>query len=114
MCIRDRAIDAADYRFIYGGSLSEEETLESLYERFNINHPEDFRGHSLSVSDVVVMKKEGQVKAYYLDSLGFQELPDFVRQRLHEVEMNRKREEPAVTLDTSGIEIEQDVYKRQI
>lgn len=101
------AVDAADYDFIYGGRLSGEETLDSLYEKFNLNHPAGYEGHSLSVSDVVVMQKDGQTKAYYVDSFGFQELPDFVRQRLHEAEMNRKREDSAVTLDTSGIEIEQ-------
>ena len=101
------AVDAADYDFIYGGRLSGEETLDSLYEKFNLNHPAGYEGHSLSVSDVVVMQRDGQTKAYYVDSFGFQELPDFVRQRLHEAEMNRKREDSAVTLDTSGIEIEQ-------
>lgn len=101
------AVDAADYAFIYGGHLSGEETLDSLYEKFNLNHPAGYEGHSLSVSDVVVMQRDGQTKAYYVDSFGFKELPDFVRQRLHEAEMNRKREDGAVTLDTSGIEIEQ-------
>lgn len=100
-------VDAADYAFIYGGRLSGEETLDSLYEKFNLNHPAGYQGHSLSVSDVVVMQRDGQTKAYYVDSFGFKELPDFVRQRLHEAEMNRKREDSAVTLDTSGIEIEQ-------
>lgn len=101
------AVDASDYAFIYGGQLSGEETLDSLYGKFNLNHPAGYQGHSLSVSDVVVMQRDGQAKAYYVDSLGFTELPDFVRQRLHEAEMNRKREDSAVTLDTSGIEIEQ-------
>lgn len=100
-------VDAADYAFIYGGRLSGEETLDSLYEKFNLNHPAGYQGHSLSVSDVVVMQRDGQTKAYYVDSFGFEELPDFVRQRLHEAEMNRKREDSAVTLDTSGVEIEQ-------
>lgn len=103
----DMTVDAEDYMFVYGGRLSGEETLESLYEKFNINHPVGYGGHSLSVSDVVVLQKDGHAKAYYVDSLGFAELPDFVRQRLHEAEMNRKREDSAVTLDTSGIEIEQ-------
>ena len=103
----DMTVDAEDYDYIYGGRLSGEETLESLYEKFNINHPVGYEGHSLSVSDVVVLQKDGHAKAYYVDRLGFTELPDFVRQRLHEAEMNRKREDSAVTLDTSGIEIEQ-------
>lgn len=101
------AVDAADYAFIYGGRLSGEETLDSLYGKFNLNHPAGYQGHSLSVSDVVVLQRDGKTKAYYVDSFGFTELPDFVRQRLHEAEMNRRREDSAVTLDTAGIEIEQ-------
>ena len=53
------------------------ETLEDIYRRFNIDHPEDFRGHSLSVSDVVVLHEKGTDTAYYVDSIGFKELPDF-------------------------------------
>jgi hypothetical protein len=100
-------INAEDYRLVYGGKLSEGETLEGLYERFNINHPAGYEGHSLSVSDVVVLTNGGSAKAYYVDSMGFAELPDFILQRQHEVKMNHKREDSAVTLDTSGIEIEQ-------
>lgn len=103
----DMKVDAADYAYVYGGRLSGEETLDSLYEKFNINHPAGYEGHSLSVSDVIVLQKEGTAKAWYVDSFGFTELPDFVRERLHEAEMNRKREDSAVTLYTSGIEIEQ-------
>lgn len=103
----DMKVDAADYAYVYGGRLSTEETLDSLYEKFNINHPAGYEGHSLSVSDVIVLQKEGMAKAWYVDSFGFTELPDFVRERLHETEMNRKREDSAVTLYTSGIEIEQ-------
>ena len=100
-------INAEDYRLVYGEKLSEGETLEGLYERFNINHPAGYEGHSLSVSDVVVLTNGGSAKAYYVDSMGFAELPDFILQRQHEVKMNHKREDSAVTLDTSGIEIEQ-------
>ena len=52
--------------------------LESLYARFNLDRPEDFHGHSLSVSDVIVLKQKGQVESYYTDSIGFQRLPDFL------------------------------------
>lgn len=47
------------------------DTLDSIYERFNLQHPADFRGHSLSVSDVIVMHQNGQDQAYYVDSFGF-------------------------------------------
>lgn len=103
----DMKVDAADYGYVYGGRLSENETLDSLYEKFNINHPAGYEGHSLSVSDIVVLQKEGTVKAYYVDSFGFTELPDFVRQRLYEMEMDRKRWFAPVTLDSDEVEIDQ-------
>lgn len=100
-------VQGADYAYIYGGLLSENDTLDSLYQTFNINHPENYTGHSLSVSDVVVVQRNGEAKAYYVDSFGFKELPDFVQQRIQETEMNRKREDSMITLDTTGVEIEQ-------
>ena len=53
--------------------------LEDLYTKFNIHHPEDFRGHSLSVSDIVALKQNGVVSCHYVDSFGFAELPGFMR-----------------------------------
>lgn len=53
--------------------------LESLYTKFNIYHPEDFRGHSLSVSDIVALKQNGVVSCHYVDSFGFAELPGFMK-----------------------------------
>lgn len=103
----DMKVDAADYGYVYGGRLSGEETLDGLYEKFNVSHPEGYEGHSLSVSDVVVLQREGEAKAYYVDSFGFQELPDFVRERLHEAKMDRKRWFAPVTLDSDAVEIEQ-------
>lgn len=74
-------IDASDYNFVYSGQMTEDDTLDCLYERFNIEHPEDYTGHSLSVSDVIVLQEEQRMKAYYVDSFGYRELPDFLRQR---------------------------------
>ena len=53
--------------------------LENLYVQFNINHPSDFRGHSLSVSDVVAIRQGGAVSCYYVDSIGFRELLNFIK-----------------------------------
>lgn len=50
---------------------------ENLYMKFNIDRPEDFRGHSLSVSDVIVLKRQGEVNYFFVDSFGFKELPGF-------------------------------------
>lgn len=88
-------IHGEDYELIYSDRLGMEDTLNSLYEKSNINHPQDFTGHSLSVSDVVVMRKNGESKAYYVDSFGFTELPEFIheRLRLQEVSVEEKREQ---------------------
>lgn len=51
---------------------------ELNYTRFNIERPEDFTGHSLSVSDVVVIRQNGQETAHYCDSFGFSEVPEFL------------------------------------
>ena len=71
----------ADYDLIYAAPLTDKDTLEGIYERFNIQHPADFTGHSLSVSDVVVLNAGSTVKAYYVDSIGFAELPNFFKER---------------------------------
>lgn len=88
-------IHGEDYELIYSDRLGMEDTLNFLYEKFNINHPQDFTGHSLSVSDVVVMRKNGESKAYYVDSFGFTELPEFIheRLRLQEVSVEEKGEQ---------------------
>ena len=64
--------------YFYG--MTNAEALEELYLTFNLKHPADFRGHSLSVSDVVVLNREGQVRAFYVDRIGFKELPGFLEQ----------------------------------
>ena len=70
-----------DYQMVYSDVLAENETLDSLYEKFNIRRPLDFMGHSLSVSDVVALKKDGEISAHYVDSFGYTELPGFFFQR---------------------------------
>lgn len=74
-------VTRADYDLIYTAPLTEKDTLDGIYERFNIQRPADFTGHSLSVSDVVVLNDGSTVKAYYVDSIGFAELPEFFKER---------------------------------
>ena len=74
-------VTAADYKCVYSGILHDSVSLDELYSIFNQNHPADFKGHSMSVSDVVIVNRNGDMKAYYVDSFGFADLPDFVRQR---------------------------------
>lgn len=72
---------AGDYQCVYSGILQPSDNLDTLYSVFNQNHPADFRGHSMSVSDVVITNRNGDIRAFYVDSFGFTELPDFVKQR---------------------------------
>ena len=74
-------VNCADYELVYTAPLTEKDTLEAIYERFNIQRPADFTGHSLSVSDVVVLNDGKSIKACYVDSIGFAELPDFFKER---------------------------------
>ncbi len=72
-----------NYELIYTGALypasSQIETLERLYQTFNIDHPADFTGHSLSVSDIVALKQNDVVSCHYVDSVGYKELPSFIQ-----------------------------------
>ena len=73
------SLDPTNYDLIYSAPLTPDMTLERIYERFNIDHPADFKGHSLSVSDVVVLHQNGQDAAHYVDSIGFQAVPEFLQ-----------------------------------
>ena len=70
-----------NYELVYTGALTKDgsqvEKLENLYRIFNIEHPHDFSGHSLSVSDIVALKQAGVVSYHYVDSIGYKELTNF-------------------------------------
>ena len=70
--------DKNNYDLIYSAAYMPSDTLEKLFQRFNIDIPQDFKGHSLSVSDIVVISGKGEEKAYYCDSVGFKEVPEFL------------------------------------
>jgi len=72
-----RRVDMQNYDKVYSGAMFPGENLESIYSRFNMDRPEDFTGHSLSVSDVVVIHQNGQDAAHYCDRFGFSEVPEF-------------------------------------
>ena len=73
-------VDMANYDRIYIADLAPGTSLEDIYTRFNVDHPKDFKGHSLSVSDVVVLHQNGQDTAHYVDSIGYKEVPGFWKQ----------------------------------
>jgi hypothetical protein len=89
--------EKSDYQMVYSGRWYLSDTLEGLFERFNMDRPYDFTGHSMSVSDVVVVHEEGALKAYFVDSFSFRELPDFIdleqlrqTERVYQLEENEK------------------------
>ena len=70
-----------NYELVYSAPLADEESLEDIYRRFNIDHPADFTGHSLSVSDIVVLRHGDTETAHYCDSFGFTKVPEFLQQQ---------------------------------
>ena len=75
------AVDRQNYDLVYTAPLDGKTTLEDIYRTFNIDRPADFTGHSLSVSDVVVLNRSGKDEAHYCDSFGFTPVPEFFLQR---------------------------------
>ena len=106
------AIKPENYELIYVGNLSElqeqteGEMLEAIYEKFNIDHPEDYRGHSLSVSDIVVLHQNVKNSAHFVDSFGFTGLSDFM-QTLEGVK------EQEAEIDTSGQDVQKSEPEKQ-
>ena len=78
------AVTKENYDLIYTAPLEEGTSLEDIYTRFNIAHQADFRGHSLSVSDVVVLHQNGENTSHYVDSFGYREVPEFTKELMAE------------------------------
>ena len=74
-------VDKANYELVYSAPLTPGTSLEDIYTRFNIDHPKDFKGHSLSVSDVVVLHQNGRDTAHYVDSFGYKDAPEFLQEQ---------------------------------
>ena len=74
-------VDRENYNRVYRGRLQPNETLDGIFQKFNINQPEDYHGRSLSVSDVICIKQDGKTTAHFVDSYGFTEIPDFTLSR---------------------------------
>ena len=89
-----RTVDKANYTEVYTAPLAAGTTLEDIYRTFNVDYPADFKGHSLSVSDVVVLHQNGQDTAHYCDSVGFQQVPEFLRKNpLRTAELSTEQNE---------------------
>lgn len=91
--LKEYGVTQEDYELVYEGPLSEipgsgTQRLDALYEKFNLYHPEDYTGHSLSVSDVIVITEQGEEKAFFVDTFGFQEDSDmFFSERKREMSL---------------------------
>ena len=79
---KDMQVSHDNYGAVYSGSLppgtDSRDALDNIYTRFNIDRPQDFTGHSLSVSDIIVLRQQGRASCHYVDSWGFKELPQFL------------------------------------
>ena len=92
-------VTKTNYEAVYTAPLEPGTCLEDIYTKFNIDHPEDFKGHSLSVSDVVVLHQNGQDTAHYVDSYGFQKVPEFTQPENHLKTAEQSTEQNANMID---------------
>lgn len=86
------SVEFSHYERVYTGPLHEGETLDDLYAEFNLAIPDDFWGHSMSVSDVVVLHQNGEDTAYYCDMVGFREVPEFLEGEVDRPEQEEEME----------------------
>ena len=73
------SVKPENYELVYEAPLTAKDDLESIYTRFNVDRPADFTGHSLSVSDIVVLHQDGKDTAHYCDRFGFSQVPEFLQ-----------------------------------
>ena len=81
-------VERDNYNLVYEAGLKPGTSLDDLYYEFNMQHPKDFRGHSMSVSDIVVLHKGDEDKAFYVDTFGFTEVPEFLLEKVQEKQMD--------------------------
>ena len=81
-------VERDNYDLVYEAGLKPGTSLDDLYYEFNMQHPKDFRGHSMSVSDIVVLHKGDEDKAFYVDTFGFTEVPEFLLEKVQEKQMD--------------------------
>ena len=91
----DLKVEGKNYELKYEGEWTEGMQLEGIYAKFNIDRPEDFTGHSLSVGDIVVLNRDGKETAHFVDSVGFVEVPEFFLESVQE----QTREEVAESIE---------------
>lgn len=96
-------VTADQYRCVYSSLYLPNEDMNAIYSIFNDDPPADYKAHALSVSDVVIMNQNGDMKAFFVDRFGFQELPDFVGERKKILGMESDIQKKDVVEQTSCI-----------
>ena len=101
------SVKPENYELVYTAPLTEKDNLESIYTRFNVDRPADFTGHSLSVSDIVVLHQDGKDTAHYCDRAGFSEVPEFLQPAQKSREITERIQTPRGSFYLCGMTREQ-------
>lgn len=101
------SVKPENYELVYEAPMTEKDNLESIYTRFNVDRPADFTGHSLSVSDIVVLHQDGKDTAHYCDRAGFSEVPEFLQPAQKSREMTERIQTPRGSFYLCGMTREQ-------
>ena len=101
------SIKPENYELVYEAPLTTKDNLESIYTRFNVDRPADFTGHSLSVSDIVVLHQDGKDTAHYCDRVGFSEVPEFLQPAQKSREITERIQTPRGSFYLCGMTREQ-------
>lgn len=101
------SVKPENYELVYEAPLTEKDNLESIYTRFNVDRPADFTGHSLSVSDIVVLHQDGKDTAHYCDRAGFSEVPEFLQPAQKSREITERIQTPRGSFYLCGMTKEQ-------
>ena len=101
------SVKPENYELVYEAPLTAKDNLESIYTRFNVDRPADFTGHSLSVSDIVVLHQGGKDTAHYCDRAGFSEVPEFLQPAQKSREITERIQTPRGSFYLCGMTREQ-------
>ena len=101
------SVKPENYELVYEAPLTAKDDLESIYTRFNVDRPADFTGHSLSVSDIVVLHQDGRDTAHYCDRAGFSEVPEFLQPAQKSREITERIQTPRGSFYLCGMTREQ-------
>ena len=101
------SVKPENYELVYTAPLTAKDDLESIYTRFNVDRPADFTGHSLSVSDIVVLHQDGKDTAHYCDRAGFSEVPEFLQPAQKSLDITERIQTPRGSFYLCGMTREQ-------